>query len=58
MCICNPKIKTPFCGKVGCEWPDEFKKKDEFELKTLIEWMIIQCELNLSFLKKVRDRLK
>ena len=21
MCTCNPEIKTPFCGKPGCEWP-------------------------------------
>jgi hypothetical protein len=21
MCACNPLIKTPFCGKAGCQWP-------------------------------------
>jgi len=21
MCKCNPNIKTPYCGKLGCEWP-------------------------------------
>lgn len=21
MCKCTPEIKTPFCGKPGCEWP-------------------------------------
>lgn len=21
MCMCTPEIKTPFCGKPGCEWP-------------------------------------
>lgn len=21
MCSCTPEIKTPFCGKPGCEWP-------------------------------------
>ena len=21
MCKCTPNIRTPFCGKVGCEWP-------------------------------------
>lgn len=21
MCQCTPNIKTPFCGKPGCEWP-------------------------------------
>jgi len=21
MCKCNPSIRTPFCGRPGCEWP-------------------------------------
>lgn len=21
MCVCNPIVRTPFCGKPGCEWP-------------------------------------
>jgi len=21
MCKCTPSIRTPFCGKLGCEWP-------------------------------------
>lgn len=21
MCHCTPEIRTPFCGKPGCEWP-------------------------------------
>ena len=21
MCKCTPEIRTPFCGKIGCEWP-------------------------------------
>ena len=23
MCQCTPEIKTPFCGKPGCEWPKQ-----------------------------------
>jgi len=26
MCKCTPSIRTPFCGKLGCEWP---KKKPD-----------------------------
>jgi len=22
MCRCTPEIRTPFCGKPGCEWPE------------------------------------
>lgn len=21
MCKCDPNVKTPYCGKPGCEWP-------------------------------------
>lgn len=23
MCICTPEIRTPYCGKKGCEWPKD-----------------------------------
>ncbi len=23
MCLCTPEIRTPFCGKIGCQWPNE-----------------------------------
>jgi hypothetical protein len=23
MCRCTPNIRTPFCGKPGCEWPPQ-----------------------------------
>lgn len=23
MCQCTPEIRTPFCGKPGCEWPKQ-----------------------------------
>lgn len=21
MCACNPNVRTPYCGKIGCQWP-------------------------------------
>lgn len=21
MCVCRPEVRTPFCGRPGCEWP-------------------------------------
>lgn len=26
MCICSPEIKTPWCGKQGCEIPEQPKE--------------------------------
>jgi hypothetical protein len=23
MCVCDPNVRTPFCGKPGCEWPPQ-----------------------------------
>lgn len=28
MCQCDPTIKTPFCGKPGCEWPTVAKPQE------------------------------
>lgn len=27
MCKCNPNVRTPFCGKPGCEWPKQETEK-------------------------------
>ena len=28
MCRCTPGIRTPFCGKPDCEWPEPLTKKE------------------------------
>lgn len=25
MCKCTPEIRTPFCGKPGCQWPAQVR---------------------------------
>ena len=37
MCKCNPQIKSPFCGKGDCVWPEN----TQTEAKTLGVWMVI-----------------
>jgi hypothetical protein len=27
MCKCTPEIRTPFCGKPGCEWPPQVTRE-------------------------------
>lgn len=34
MCKCNPEIRTPFCGAVGCEWP-EITDKEKIDKLTI-----------------------
>lgn len=29
MCKCNPSIRTPFCGKLECQWPEQETVKTE-----------------------------
>ena len=29
MCKCTPSKRTPFCGKLGCEWPKPNPKSGE-----------------------------
>lgn len=26
MCKCTPEIRTPFCGKPGCQWPKDERR--------------------------------
>lgn len=35
MCKCTPEIKTPFCGKGDCVWP-------ETNMKTLISFELVR----------------
>jgi predicted RNA-binding Zn-ribbon protein involved in translation (DUF1610 family) len=27
MCRCQPEVRTPFCGRPGCEWPQSEAEK-------------------------------
>ena len=36
MCQCTPGIKTPFCGKPGCQWPEH-----KTRVKTLGGWIVV-----------------
>lgn len=26
MCKCRPNVKTPYCGRLGCEWPEKERR--------------------------------
>lgn len=28
MCQCTPNIRTPFCGRGNCQWPEQKEKMD------------------------------
>ena len=30
MCKCNPNVRTPYCGKLGCQWPGKEGIRKEF----------------------------
>lgn len=29
MCVCRPEIRTPWCGRPGCESPDTLKAREQ-----------------------------
>lgn len=31
MCRCTPNLRTPFCGKPGCEWPPQTAARPTIE---------------------------
>lgn len=38
MCKCNPNIRTPFCGKIGCQWPKKDGEKETNMKKTIEQY--------------------
>lgn len=47
MCRCDPRIRTPFCGKTGCEWP---KSRLEDQLRREISRLRSEKMAHRSFL--------
>lgn len=35
MCKCTPNIRTPFCGRAGCEWPVQITEPADILLNAL-----------------------
>lgn len=50
MCKCDPNIRTPFCGKVGCRWP-----KGDGKLQTPC---IISEDDKVEFVPQIKDIAK
>lgn len=48
MCKCNPSSRTPFCGRPGCEWPEQI----EMRKKKL--WRIIMLNEDCYYRVKVK----
>lgn len=55
MCKCTPGIRTPFCGKPGCEWPKQVfnlgrvDTKDALDVLEMLREKIISGEV-VSFI--------
>lgn len=41
MCKCTPGIRTPFCGKPGCEWPKPIPDPKQKEYSDIYQALII-----------------
>lgn len=42
MCRCTPDIRTPFCGKPGCQWPAQKPREMVPCLKQLTRCVIVR----------------
>ncbi len=38
MCICRPEVRTPFCGRPGCEWPAQVAGELPREKGYTLQW--------------------
>lgn len=43
MCKCNPQIRTPYCGKQGCEAPLQKHHISSIELEKLMHIAVCQA---------------
>lgn len=55
MCQCTPNIRTPFCGKPGCEWPEQ-RSKDE--LLTEARTFIVEQQTGYSLVQQLVDSVE
>lgn len=65
MCLCDPRVRTPWCGKPGCQRPEratirtsnftQFKKKVRFNLHVIVEEKetTIPCVIDIRELSKI-----
>lgn len=56
MCKCTPEIRTPWCGKPGCEWPEAEKTELKASLFKLIEHNS-EAQMNFSSHDDTRKHL-
>jgi hypothetical protein len=53
MCKCTPNIRTPFCGKPGCEWPAQTSETSSQEQAILGRAASMRADLR-SFIRDAR----
>lgn len=58
MCKCRPNVRTPFCGRPGCEWREKIPPADKTDdrLDKLTSW-ILTADYNPRELKQAIRQL-
>jgi hypothetical protein len=51
MCKCTPEMRTPWCGKPGCEEPAQVAKPLKDKGRSSLLWRCLKCgaELEVGF---------
>ena len=55
MCRCTPEIRTPFCGKPGCEWPPQKAHELDHELVARFIGLIVGSTDAPAALRRLRE---
>ena len=42
MCQCDPEIRTPFCGRGDCVWPEQTERPERPGPERFREWCILE----------------
>jgi hypothetical protein len=57
MCKCTPAIRTPFCGKMGCKWPEDEKEGVRAQEKEMEDMTPIQALRLLTGIFNPKDAI-
>lgn len=56
MCKCRPNVRTPFCGRPGCEWPTQTNHAPQPEPGMIREQIADIFEPYVQSLKPFKDK--
>ena len=64
MCLCRPDIRTPFCGRPGCEWPVQDSMINEPKIPCILHVGAVRFDVGVKVstaqgaINRLHERMK